>query len=248
MPLIAYLDEFGHIGPYLAYDHPRFNTHPAFGLGGFVIPFEAVREFSTFFFQSKSRLLKWEIEQSARHPAQWEKKGSSLYTTKNVKTYPQLSRMTHRLLGKIQSMGGFVFFVGEEKRRTVNDSGTNQRYARILAEAIKRLDQEAEARNDFFSLVLDQHGGTEFRSHIVATASMAMFGDNPYRRLIEPPIEAESHLFQTLQCADWICGLVGRMTHYQFDPQSRPDFRWASQKFGQHLQRVWLRSSVRSKR
>lgn len=29
--LIAYLDEFGHVGPYVSRDHARHNTHPVFG-------------------------------------------------------------------------------------------------------------------------------------------------------------------------------------------------------------------------
>lgn len=34
---IVYLDEFGQIGPYISADHQKHNTHPVFGLGGFVI-------------------------------------------------------------------------------------------------------------------------------------------------------------------------------------------------------------------
>lgn len=246
MPFIAYLDEFGHIGPYLSYDHPQHNTHPAFGLGGIVLPFHRVRDFSTFFFKSKQRLLNWEIEKSNRHPAQWEKKGAALYTTKNVESYPELSRMTHRILNKIRSFGGFVFYVGYEKRRVIESNDSYRRYSNVLREVIKRLNQEAENHDTYFSIVLDkQEAGEEFRSHIVSQASIAMYGGEPYMRMIEPPIEAESHLFQTLQCADWICGLVGRMAHYQFDSHSRPDFAWAHGKLGKHLKQISIRSSLR---
>ena len=31
---IVYLDEFGHIGPFISHDHPTHKTHPIFGLGG----------------------------------------------------------------------------------------------------------------------------------------------------------------------------------------------------------------------
>ena len=31
----AYLDEFGHIGPYVNREHPRYNDSPVFGLAGF---------------------------------------------------------------------------------------------------------------------------------------------------------------------------------------------------------------------
>ena len=34
--LLAYIDEIGEPGPYVAKDHPRFNTNPVFGYAGFV--------------------------------------------------------------------------------------------------------------------------------------------------------------------------------------------------------------------
>ena len=81
---IAYLDEFGHIGPYLGRNHPKHNASPVFGLAGMVLPYDRIRAFGSFFFQLKCRLLDFEIKRDGVHPAQWEKKGSSLYTTHNV--------------------------------------------------------------------------------------------------------------------------------------------------------------------
>lgn len=94
MLYIVYLDEFGHIGPYLAYDDQYHNTHPVFGLAGIVLPYIHVRQFSTYFFKLKKSLLKFELERSGEHPAKWEKKGSSLYTIKNIEKYRELRRAT----------------------------------------------------------------------------------------------------------------------------------------------------------
>ena len=44
---IAYLDEFGHVGPYVSRTHPRHNDSPVFGFAGFVMPAEEVRGFGT---------------------------------------------------------------------------------------------------------------------------------------------------------------------------------------------------------
>ena len=101
MTQIAYLDEFGHVGPYVSRDDPRHNDSPVFGLAGFTMPADEVRGFGTWFFQRKCELLDFEIRRSGEHPAVWEKKGSSLYTVKNVKRYPELRRTTFRLLNKI---------------------------------------------------------------------------------------------------------------------------------------------------
>ena len=58
---IAYLDEFGHIGPYIARNDPRHNDSPVFGLAGLVLPIGQVRNFGTWFYQRKCELLKFEI-------------------------------------------------------------------------------------------------------------------------------------------------------------------------------------------
>ena len=121
MLYFAYLDEFGHIGPYIARNDPAYNDSPVFGLGGVILPYHEVRAFSTWFYQLKCRLLKWEIEQSGQHPATWEKKGSALYTTRNVMTYQELRRATNRLLLKIRNVGGHVFYVGLQKNRPVSE-------------------------------------------------------------------------------------------------------------------------------
>ena len=77
MAYIAYLDEFGHIGPYIGRDHHSHNDSPVFGLAGFILPLDEVRGFATWFFQRKCDLLDFEIKQAGEHPAVWEKKGST---------------------------------------------------------------------------------------------------------------------------------------------------------------------------
>ena len=40
MTYIAYLDEFGHVGPYVSRADARHNDSPVFGLAGFIMPVE----------------------------------------------------------------------------------------------------------------------------------------------------------------------------------------------------------------
>ena len=101
---ISYLDEFGHIGPYIGRDHSQHNDSPVFGLAGLVLPVDEVRNFGTWFYQRKCELLKFEIDRSEKHPSVWEKKGSALYTVRNVETYQELRRFTNRLFNKIVSV------------------------------------------------------------------------------------------------------------------------------------------------
>ena len=125
------LDEFGHIGPYIARDDPRHNDSPVFGLAGFIMPLEVVRGFGTWFYQRKCDLLDFEIQRSGEHPAVWEKKGSSLYTVRNVTQYPELRQTTFRLLNKIQNLGGRVFYFGIRKTADPGNHEANVMYVSV---------------------------------------------------------------------------------------------------------------------
>ena len=73
MICFAYLDEFGHVGRYVARGHPKYRESPVFGLAGFVLPANEVRGFGIWFYQRKCELLAFEIECYGKHPALWEK-------------------------------------------------------------------------------------------------------------------------------------------------------------------------------
>ena len=245
MLYVAYLDEFGHIGPYIAHDDRRHNTHPAFGLGGIVLPYRKIRSFSTFFFQLKNRLLNFELERSGQHPAKWEKKGSALYTIQNIKKYPELRKATNRLLNQIKQINGFSIYVGVEKRHTEQKHDSKSLYHSVLGEAIKRIDQECQDRRSKFLLVLDEQEENVMRGQIVETASIEMFGANSRNKLIEPPMQVESHLYQTVQCADWLCGIFGRLAYYECDPDGKPDNEVAEKYFGARIRAICIRSGLR---
>jgi hypothetical protein len=69
--------------------------------------------------------------------------------------------------------------------------------------------------------------------------------EDPRRNIIEPPIEAESHLYQTLQCADWICGLIGRLIRYEIE--STDKYEIFEKYFKNRLEKISIRSSIRKK-
>lgn len=243
----VYLDEFGHDGPFVSRQDPRHNASPIFGLGGFLLPSEKVRRFSTWFYQLKCRLLDFEIQRSGVEPYRWEKKGSALYTTRNIRQYPELRRATFRLLNRIRNDEGMVFYVGIQKTHRPEDHHPTRLFRAILREAIKRLDQFCASRDAQFLLVLDEKDDS-YRPEIVEESSIRMFGQDQRRTLIEPPIQAESHLYQTLQCADWLCGLTGRVGCYQALPGQYPDFAWTRQYFSARLRAASPVSGIRLER
>ena len=246
MTYLAYLDEFGHIGPYVSKADPKHRTSPVFGFAGFVLPAEEVRGFGTWFFQRKCQLLDAEIQRSGKHPAFWEKKGSSLYTVRNVLRYPELRHFTHRLFNKIERLGGFIFYVGIKKTALPAEHYPNRLYVRVVLEAIKRLDEfcvaDCRPPNNFL-LILDEH--TQ-RKELITRAAQSMYGADQRRQLIEMPFHLESHRYQTIQAADWIAGLVGRLGAIWADPAAYAENDVFRKYFEQRLNHVQRRSGIRS--
>ena len=246
MTYFAYLDEFGHIGPYISRTDPRYKDSPVFGLAGFVLPAEAVRGFGTWFYQRKCELLDFEIQRSGEHPTVWEKKGASLFTVANVTRYRELRNFTNRLFNTIETLGGFVFYVGIAKTAAPADHDPNQLYKSMLVEAIKRIDYFCEQDCDSpasFIVILDEH---DQRSALIAAAARSMYGHEPRRHLIEPPFHLESHRYQTLQAADWIAGLVGRLGAIWAAPADYPENEPFRRYFEHRVNRVSPRSGIRT--
>jgi hypothetical protein len=242
---IVYLDEFGHIGPYVDRTSTKFSESPVFGLAGLILPADQVRSFATWFYKRKCQLLDFEIKRDGEHPATWEKKGSSLYTIKNIEKYRELRVFTNRFFNKIAAVGGHTIYVGLHKQASVQDHKPLRLYLAVFKETLKRLnalcDQE-QKRTDFL-IVMDQHPE---RESLLTEASRAMFSkDDPKKRLIEPPFQVESHRYQTVQAADWICGLVGRLGPFWVLPEEFQDFGLAEQYFGPRIRQVSVRSGIR---
>ena len=162
MTYFAYLDEFGHIGPYVSRQDLRHNDSPVFGLAGFV-------------------------------------------------------------------------------------HNPNRLYQAILREAIKRIDEFCESDchpPEDFALILDEH---DQRSRLITEAARSMYArEEPRRHLIEPPFHLESHRYQTLQAADWIAGLVGRLAATWADPDAYPENEVFRRYFEHRFKTVSRRSGVRT--
>jgi hypothetical protein len=246
---VAYLDEFGHVGQYVSRNHPQYKTHPAFGFAGLIIPAAEVREFAIYFYKLKCQLLAYDLAHNnpRKLPAyQWEKKGSQLYALRNVVSYEQLRRSTFRLLNHIEKIGGYVFYTGEHKTTDPDAHDSTEAFKRQLLQSVRKIDRFCAHSQSTFMLMLDeQRCGNEWRETNVEVCTLAMFEDpaQKCRTLIEPPIQAESHLFQTIQCADWICGLIGRLTALLVAPAEFPELEPFDRYFSSRLAKVTMPGS-----
>ncbi len=148
---------------------------------------------------------------------------------------------------KIETLRGFVFYVGIRKTAAPDAHSPNQLYERVFLEAIKRINDfcvEDRGRRDNFIVILDEH---DQRSALVTAAGRSMYGTaEPRRHLIEPPFHVESHRYQTLQAADWIAGLVGRLGAIWADPTAYPENEVFRRYFEHRVNHVSRRSGIRT--
>ncbi|NUT77214.1 DUF3800 domain-containing protein [Pseudomonas sp. C1C7] len=246
---VAYLDEFGHVGQYVSRNHPKYKTHPAFGFAGLILPSTEIREFAIYFYKAKCQLLAYDLanDNPRNLPAyQWEKKGSQLYALRNVTKYEQLRRSTFRLLNHIEKIGGHVFFTGEHKTTDPDAHDSTETFKRQLLQSVRKIDRFCAQSGSTFMLMLDEHrAGNEWRETNVEVCTLAMFEDasEKCRTLIEPPIQAESHLFQTIQCADWICGIIGRLTALLLAPDEYSEWEPFDKYFSDRIAKVTMPGS-----
>ncbi|SIT85846.1 DUF3800 domain-containing protein [Microbacterium sp. RU33B] len=228
--LLAYIDEFGHIGPYISESHAKFNDHPLFGYGGFVLPADNVRHFGGHFEYLKERLLEFEIRRDGAHARRWEKKGSSLLTTRNHDKYgPEIKRTLIRLARKLKSLDGRAFYYGQVKPiGSAKETGetSSARSLHALRQAILRLSQYADHRDESIMIFTDSVDSGPRLEAVMASASFIYSAPRPeLRRVVEVPMQLESHLYGTTQYADWVCALLSRSTHHHLTADS--EFAWA---------------------
>jgi hypothetical protein len=227
--LLAYLDEFGHIGPYIGPVHRKFGQHPVFGYAGFVIPAERSRAFQASIVHHKERHFRAEIRASDGNPRLWERKGSEMFTTGSYERYPQNMGFVATLVARLRQLEGRTFFYGQVKPLgTAKETGESARarngYA--LQQSIRRLAAYAHDRGEHLMIFLDQ---TDPKMRAAAADDMARAiysWDEPgMRQVVQVPAELDSARYGAIQFADWIAAVVTRASHYHLVPGS--EFSWA---------------------
>jgi hypothetical protein len=231
--IFVYLDEFGHIGPFDSRAAPKHNESPVFGLAGMILPERAVRPFASYFLKQKEFHFADEIKKAKKMAAKWEKKGTSFIRPKPIAEYVEARRVLHRVLKKIDELGGNVFYYGREKIVGAKDLNSVGLYTTCLSHALRNLDAICESKKEPFVVVVDQHSA---RKELLECAAKTMFGKEPCKNLASPPFEVESYINQNIQAADWIATLVGRILAYRTLPDQFADHEGIDRIFGSRLQ------------
>jgi hypothetical protein len=239
--IFAFLDEFGHNGPFIHRDHPKHNTSPVFGLAGYLIPENQVRHFGTFFLKRKAELLSHDIQRAGKQAYEWEKKGTNLFTANSIVRYPEIRSSMFRMMNEIKSRDGKIFYYGREKIKDRFDLNANGLYKTIFSHSIRQINSYCESKDENFVIVLDENSA---RKELLETAAKTMFGSDPAKRMLSPPFEVESYLNQNIQAADWIATIVGRLWNNRLDPDGFANYSSYNKYFWQRLHAVATHSSV----
>jgi hypothetical protein len=247
--LLAYLDEFGHVGPYIGPDHRKFWHHPIFGYAGFVIPSDRVRLFGSAFAYRKERQFRAEIVASGAMAARWEKKGSEIFTTGSFQRYPENVDMIEALSRYLRSLGGAPFFYGQVKPLgTERSSGETslERSSHVLRQAVTWLSRFADQRDEDILIMVDS---ITPKTRLAIAHDVASYiyssSESSLKRVVDIPVELDSKLYSSIQFADWLCASATRATHFHFVPGS--EFGWAPATFqrlfdrGVNESRIWMR-------
>jgi Protein of unknown function (DUF3800) len=238
----AYLDEFGHLGPYMGRTAPKYNESPVFGLAGIIISEDAVRPFATKILQLKGHIFKGEIRRSGKPPSHWEKKGTEIFTAKQVAKYPHFRSTGFRLLNYIRNCGGHAFYYGREKISGTTDVNSVGLYKTALGHAIRQIEHFCDSVDGNFVVIVDEHTA---RKALLVTSLQTMYDQqNPARRMLSPPFEVESYINQNVQAADWIAAIVGRLWARRLRPADYADHADFERYFWDRLHQVATHSTV----
>ena len=218
--LLAYIDEVGEPGAFVSKSDPRYNTSPAFGYAGFVLPAIEARRFGMWFTEEKRKVFASEIAASA-HPSQWEKKGSAIFRESTLRDYPQQIRVFSGRVRRLRSLGGSLFYyVGEKPTGTPRQTqlDTVARESVAMRETLNRLARHAESQHKHLLVMMDQVNEKQrvarmpkMYAHMFGRAGE--FGE--MKRIVEPPMHLDSAVSANIQFADWAAACVSRAVEYQ---------------------------------
>lgn len=245
--LLAYIDEIGEPGAFVSKNDKKYNTSPAFGYAGFVVPERSARFFGSEFTHLKRDLFKQE-HAAAAHPGQWEKKGSSMFRADTWTDFPHFIRAFAGLVTQlVKKHSGRLFYYADEK--PIGTPGQTRLdmddvEARAMQETLNRLGRYADHHHENIMVMIDQinedqreRRALNMYGHIIARAA----DKQEMYRIVEPPMHVDSVLSANIQFADWVAAAVSRAIDHQLIDDSR--FTWVPQAWGRSFDRSFTLES-----
>lgn len=229
--LLAYIDEIGEPGAFISRNHSKFNTSPAFGYAGLILPENRARSFGAEFQARKRELFRNEINQ-AEHPGRWERKGASIFRPTTPQVYPHQVRVFDGLVQSIAHLGGRLFYYANEKPQgTPKQTGldVSERETSAMQETLNRIARHADNCDENVLVMIDQINEKTRAERLPRMYSHILGRTSDYRemrRIVEPPMHIDSQLSANIQFADWIAACLTRAIDYQLDYDS--PYQWVT--------------------
>lgn len=238
--MIAYLDEIGEPGAFVSKEHPRYNTSPAFGYAGFLLPESNVREFGAIFAKERARLFPHE-------DGQFEVKGANIFRKNSDVHAPQNIRVFRSLANQVLNFRGKFFYYASEKPlglpgQVKLDKAEVEQEA--MKETLNRVCKTADGLNSNIMVLFDQINESEraARLPVMYAHILGRSSDKPeMRRILEPPMHVDSVLSSGIQFADWVAAYVTRAVEYQLLGEEA--FRWAGRELRPEKRRMFSQFS-----
>lgn len=212
-----YLDETGTTDPHSL--PLSQGITPLFTLAGVALPLDRWRDYDRAYLRLKRIFFAKEIDQSSKHEAVWEIKGTDLFAPRNAKSSRNRA-FAIEVCKLIKEFGGKVFGVTFVKsvKEPMPRSSIYTKGLQILAE---RFDIFLREGNSTGLMILDSRvahvqkgSGVDYT---VATSYMSfIFGNEDgkqLKRIVEAPMFADSGITAGLQIADIVSGLVYTTTY-----------------------------------
>ena len=204
---------------------------------------ENVRDLSTWFHKLKCDVFADEIEESGKHAGHWEKKGNQTFTPRKIY---KTKRLGFALINNIKAAGGKIIYSGIEKYASPETSNGPGLYKAVLSRTIRAIEKRFAPDKETYAIILDQHND---RAKLLVSAQQTMYSreDGAYW-LMEPPYQVESHMYPSVQMADWIAAIVGSLWNFKVSPEQFADDKWAVKYFEARINSAITHSSLKRAR
>lgn len=245
--LLAYIDEIGEPGAFISPTHHRFNTSPAFGYAGFIIPANKARVFGSAFTAEKKTRFAKELS-NTENPGRWEAKGAELFRPPTPEERPENLRIFGYLVERMSEFGGSLFYYANEKpigtpKQTRLDPEIRERDA--MQETLNRIARHAYHQNQEVMVLIDSINEktritriADMYAHIFSRSSI----HPDMKSIVEPPMHIDSNLSSNIQFADWVAAYVTRAIDRQLIEDSK--YKWIpSTKCNEQVYRTFTHES-----
>ena len=219
--MLAFLDELGHAGRYVARDDVNYQGSPLFGFGGFLIDSSKLRYLVDQIIRQKALYLRRPVKKVIT----LELKARELFepnlftATKPQPARKKVNHIATKSLALLKECDAKVCYYGVEKivGAAEHDDGALERAC--LREVIDIIRKAVQPLKLPCVVVIDQHNNHHRKASMIA---YSMAANGYFRELAEPPVMADSRVSTAVQVADWIAGLLNKV-HIP-DTASRADW------------------------